>query len=151
MGVVSACQRLWEWATKNCSIPTAVGKTLAIRPPSRGRMAGKKSKKTTRPNRRKSRRHPTSNLRVTEYQGDYRYAVAAGDLSEGGIFLKSRCNTTASPSLLTLHLGSAGSLQITALPVYDRLSSKSYGTGYRFIDLSTAQAKVLRSYLRNLD
>lgn len=109
-------------------------------------------RKSAEENRRKHRRHNTNNLWVTELSGDYQFVVAAGDISEGGIFLKSRMKTSPSPSELLIPMGTAmGTMQVTAKPVYDRLTKETYGTGYEFAELSAAQMKSLRGFLRNLD
>ncbi|MBI3555613.1 MAG: PilZ domain-containing protein [Deltaproteobacteria bacterium] len=102
-------------------------------------------------NRRKFRRYPASNLWVTELSGDYQFTANASDISEGGIFLKSRLKTTSAASQLTLHLGSQGSLEVMAKPVHDRIASGTYGAGYEFMSMSATQMKTLRGFLRNLD
>lgn len=121
-------------------------------------VAKKKAQKAKKPkvqkvsNRRKHRRHPTTNLWVTERQGDFQFVAAASDISEGGIFLQGRLKTTRAPSQLSVHLGnSLGTLDIEAQAVYDRLNKNGYGTGYRFTQLTSTQIKALKSFLRDLN
>lgn len=108
-------------------------------------------KKAAASNRRVHKRYVAKNLFVTEHSGDYQFVVAAGDISEGGIFLKGRLKTGAGPSEITIPMGAEGSLRIVATPVYDRLTKESCGTGYRFESLSAAEMKSLKSLLRNLN
>lgn len=142
---------------KAAAKPRAKAKAIAakkkgakVAAPKKG-AARKLAKRTAAANRRKFRRYATSNLQITEFCGDYRYSLAAGDISEGGIFLKGRMRTSRAPSQLLIHMKELGSMEVTAKPVYDRLSKDSYGTGYQFVDLTPAQAKALKGFLRNLD
>lgn len=113
-------------------------------------VSGKKA--AARPaNRREFRRRVTRNLWVTEFSGDFQFVLPAGDISEGGIFLKGRMMSSSSePSRLRLHFGKQ-SFEVSAQPVYDRIGKGSYGTGYQFLELSDGQAKTLRGLLRDLD
>lgn len=102
-------------------------------------------------NRRESRRYTVQNLWIKEFAGDYQFVVPAENLSEGGIFLRGRLKTTVGVSQLTIPLGENGTLKVSARPVHDRISRDSYGTGYKFDELSGAQAKALKGFLRDLD
>ncbi len=115
------------------------------------RVKMKKASRKAAPNRRMHRRFEPKNLYVTELNGDYQFVARATDISEGGIFLAGRLKTASNASMLKIHLGNDESLQIVAMPVHDRISTDSYGAGYKFSELSPMQTKVLRSYLRDLD
>ena len=131
--------------------PKMAAKTKKVSKPAKRAKDIKGVKKKAESNRRKFARRHTTNLWVTEYSGDYQFIVAAADLSEGGIFLKGRMKTTDQPSELKIHLGTQQSLDVSAEPIYDLSTGRLFGTGYRFVRLSTNQTKVLRSYLRNLE
>jgi hypothetical protein len=102
-------------------------------------------------NRRSHRRIMPKNLWVTEFSGDYQYIAQAGDLSEGGIFLKNRFKSENEASQLVFKLGKLGSIELEATPLYDRRAGTSFGTGYRFTRVTSNQAKALRSFLRNFN
>ena len=140
-------------ASKGKSAPkraSAKAKVLRSRVPSTRARTKKpvrpKARKLSGRERRKFKRVSLKNLWVTELNGDYRFVAIARDISEGGIFLKGRLKISQEPSVLQLPLDGR-SVELTALPIYDRLSSSGYGTGYRFVNLSATQAKELRSFI----
>ncbi len=130
---------------------TAASKKASAKKPMPKKSMSKKSTAGKISNRRKFRRYPAPTLWVTELSGEYRFTANATDISEGGIFLKSRMKTTDAPSQLTLHLGNQGSLELMAKPIHDRITGGSYGAGYEFTSMSSMALKTLRGFLRDLD
>lgn len=142
-------------AAKKATKKAASGRRPNARKVVRTRAKSKKKKIAKRgaapANRRMHRRYTTRNLMVTELAGDYRYVVPAVDISEGGIFLKGRLKTSRSDSRLVIPMKDLTTVELTAKPIYDRLGTNAYGTGYEFVAVTSAQAKALKSLLRNLD
>lgn len=99
--------------------------------------------------RREFRRISTRNLWVTELSGDYQFVAQARDISQGGIFLSGRMKTSQSPSIIRIQFNGQP-IELVAQPVYDQVSNKNYGTGYQFLNLTTAQTKTLKSFLSSL-
>ena len=90
--------------------------------------------------RRLHKRHEAKKLWIKETSGDYLFVNKVVDLSEGGVFLKSKMKTTREPSMITIPMKATGQrLQLKAMPLYDRVSNEKTGTGYRFMDVSPAQ------------
>ena len=109
------------------------------------------NKKNPQNERRQHRRYQPQNLVVTEISGEYRFVLQVSDISEGGIFLKGRMKIDSEASEIQIPVGLGKKIEVKAQPLYDRVSDQAYGTGYQFTAMSVAQAKQLRSFLRNLD
>ena len=109
--------------------------------PSTARLAEKRGRE-----RRAFKRVSLKNLWVTELSGDYRFVAIARDISEGGIFLNGRLKVSQEASVIQLPLNGR-SVELTAMPIYDRLSKGGYGTGYRFVDLTKTQTKELQRFI----
>ncbi|MBI3543762.1 MAG: PilZ domain-containing protein [Deltaproteobacteria bacterium] len=136
-------------AKKNKKMAKPMRKKPAMKAKGKGKAKASNKKKML--NRRKHRRIEPKNLWVTERNGEYQFSAQVADISEGGIFLKGRLMTSLMMSEMSIPLGDGMALEVTAKPVHDRVRETSYGAGYKFVEMSKNQAKLLKGLLRNLD
>ena len=100
---------------------------------------------------RAHRRIATKDLFISERCDGFLYISKVKNISEGGLFLEKRLGlSNTGVSLITLK-GVKGPLSLEAEIVRDEVSKDSFGTGYRFINLSKESVKGLNLLLRNLN